>query len=253
VEPLTLVGLAGAAFAAGAVNAVAGGGSLISFPAIVAAGYETRASNITNSVALWPGYAGGSWGYRAELRLQRRRVAMLSIPSVAGALAGAILLVSTPESAFDLIVPFLILFACVVMAFQEQLASFAAHRKLTSTSDHHIPATLHGATFLLATYGGYFGGGMGILMLAGLGIFIPDDIQHSNALKGLLSAVINGVAVIYFVIFGSVIWPVAIVMAVAALAGGYSGVYVARRLGRKWLRIAVIVYGVGAAIFLFVR
>ncbi len=248
-----LPALAGAAFVAGAVNAVAGGGSLISFPAIVAAGYDTRRSNITNSVALWPGYAGGSWGYRAELRLQRRRVAMLSAPSVAGALAGAILLVSTPASAFDAVVPFLILFACVVMVFQDRLGGFAARHQLTSTGDDHIPASLHAITFVLATYGGYFGGGLGILMLAALGIFIPDDIQHSNALKGLLSAVINGAAVIYFVVFGNVLWSVAVVMALGALLGGYSGVYVARRLGRRWLRVAVVVYGVGAAVFLFLR
>lgn len=253
MEALVLPALAGAAFVAGAVNAVAGGGSLISFPAIVAAGYDTRRSNITNSVALWPGYAGGSWGYRAELRLQRRRVAMLSVPSIAGALAGAILLVSTPASAFDAVVPFLILFACVVMVFQERLAAFAAHHQLTSTSDSHIPVSLHAITFLLATYGGYFGGGLGILMLAALGIFIPDDIQHSNALKGLLSAVINGAAVLYFLAFGNVIWTVALVMAVGALLGGYAGVYVARRLGRQWLRAAVVVYGVAAAVFLFVR
>lgn len=178
---------------------------------------------------------------------------MLSIPSIAGALAGAVLLVSTPASAFDRVVPFLILFACVVMVFQDRLGLFAAHHRLTSTSDSHIPVSLHAITFVLATYGGYFGGGLGILMLAALGIFIPDDIQHSNALKGLLSAVINGAAVIYFVVFGSVIWSVAIVMAVGALLGGYAGVYVARRLGRRWLRVAVVVYGVGAAIFLFLR
>jgi uncharacterized membrane protein YfcA len=235
------------------VNAVAGGGSLISFPAIVAAGYDTRASNITNSVALWPGYAGGSWGYRAELSRQRRRVAMLSIPAVAGALAGAVLLVSTPASAFDMVVPFLIVFACVVMAFQERLAGFAARHRMASTSDTHIPLALHLATFVLAVYGGYFGGGMGILMLAGLGIFIPDDIQHSNALKGIMSAVINGMAVLYFIVFGHVLWAVALVMAVAALAGGYSGAFVARRLGRRWLRVVVIVYGLGAALFIALR
>ncbi|MBN9493996.1 sulfite exporter TauE/SafE family protein [bacterium] len=245
--------MAGAAFVAGAVNAVAGGGSLISFPAIVAAGYDARRSSITNSVALWPGYAGGSWGYRHELRLQKRRAVLLSLPSIGGAIAGAVLLVSTPASAFDAVVPFLILFACGVMVFQERLAAFAANHHLTSTSDANIPAPLHMVTFALATYGGYFGGGLGIMMLAALGIFIPVDIQHSNALKGLLSAVINGAAVVYFVLFGNVIWSVAAVMAAGALFGGWVGVYVARRLGRTWLKIAVVVYGVGAAVFLFIR
>lgn len=251
MDALTLAGLAGAAFVAGAVNAVAGGGSLISFPALVAGGIDARVASMTNSVALWPGYVGGSWGYRPELRRQRRRVIALTAPSVLGAIAGSLLLVYTPESAFSRIVPFLILFACGVMAIQEQLAAMAAHRNLASQNDAHIPAALHAVTFFLAIYGGYFGGGMGILLLAGLGIFIPDDIQHSNALKGLLSALINGVAVIYFIIFGTIVWSAAAVMAITAIVGGYAGVGVARRLGRRWLRAAVIAYGIVAAVILF--
>src|SRR5262245_39101233 len=118
VDALQLVGLAGAAFAAGAINAVAGGGSLVSFPALVSAGYSTKTANVTNSVALWPGYVGGSYGYRAELQTQRARIAALAAPSVIGALVGSAILLATPDSAFDRIVPFLILFAAALMAFQ---------------------------------------------------------------------------------------------------------------------------------------
>jgi uncharacterized membrane protein YfcA len=253
VDILELVLLALAAFVAGAINAVAGGGSLISFPALVAAGYPAKTANVTNSVALWPGYLSGSWGYRGELRLQRSRIVALTIPSVLGALAGSVILLSTPQSAFDVIVPFLILFACIVMAFQERLARFADHRGLASRGYDHIPASLHVSIFALAVYGAYFGAGLGILTLAFLGIFLPDDIQRSNALKGLLSALINFVAVVYFAAFGPVEWAPAAAMAVGALAGGYLGVGVARRLGRERLRFAVIGYGLLVAAVLFVQ
>jgi uncharacterized membrane protein YfcA len=248
-----IAGLLAAAFVAGAINAVAGGGSLVSFPALVAAGYVTKTANVTNSVALWPGYASGSFGYRDELGRQRRRVVALLAPSVCGALAGSVILLSTPQAAFDAIVPFLILFACVLMAVQDRLAAFAAHHHMSARHDEHVPLLLHLAVFVLATYGAYFGAGLGILTLAFLGILLPDDIQHSNALKGMLSLVINAIAVVYFAFFGPVRWGPAAVMAIGALAGGYLGVGVARRLGRRWLRVAVIAYGTFVAAVLLIR
>jgi len=251
IAELPLLGVA--AFVAGAINAVAGGGSLVSFPALVAAGYAAKTANVTNSVALWPGYVSGSWGYRRELRLQRRRILALAPASVAGALAGSVVLLSTPESTFDAIVPFLIYFAAVVMAFQSPLSRLANHRGLTSQSYDHIPVALHIAMFVLAVYGAYFGAGLGILTLAFLGILLPDDIQHSNALKGLLSALINLVAVLYFVALGPVRWAPAGAMAVGALAGAYLGVGVARRLGQERLRLAVIGYAVLVATVLLMQ
>jgi uncharacterized protein len=253
MDLLTGVTLVLAAFAAGAINAVAGGGSLVSFPALIAAGYATKTANVTNTVALWPGYIGGSYGYRGELRRQRRRILALSAPAILGGLLGSAILLYTPDSAFDALVPFLILFACAVMAFQDQLSAFAQNHRLQSQHEDHIPVPLYVATFVLSLYGGYFGAGLGILLFAGLAILLPDDIQHSNALKGLLSALINAVALLYFVAFGPVRWLPAIVMAVGALAGGYLGVGVARKLGKRWLRIAVISYGVIVAVVLFVR
>lgn len=253
MDVLTGAGLAVAAVAAGAINAVAGGGSLVSFPALLAAGYPSKAANVTNTVALWPGYVSGSYGYRNELGRQRARIARLAVPSVLGALAGSVILLSTPASIFDALVPYLILFACVVMAAQEPLARYAAVHKFASRGGAHIPFPLYAATFLLSVYGAYFGAGVGILTLAVLSILLPDDIQHSNALKGLLSALINAVAVIYFVLFGPVRWAPMAIMAVGAIAGGYLGVGVARRLGKRWLKWTVIAYGLVVVVVLLVR
>ncbi|OAI43987.1 hypothetical protein AYO38_10205 [bacterium SCGC AG-212-C10] len=253
MDPLTVVGLAAAAFAAGAINAVAGGGSLVSFPALVAADYGSKVSNVTNSVALLPGYLAGSVAYRGELTVQRARIKALLIPAVAGAIAGSAILLSTPQSAFDVIVPFLILFACALMAMQERLARFAVNHRLSAVEGERVPLPLHAAVFALSIYGAYFGAGLGILTLAFLAILLPDDLQRSNALKNVLSLVINFIAVMYFSAFGPVAWLPAAIMAVGAVAGGYLGVGVARRLGRKWLRISVISYGLVVASVLLYR
>ena len=241
------------AFVAGAINAVAGGGSLISFPALIATGLPSKTANVTNTVALWPGYVGGSYGYRSELGRQRRRLITLALPSILGGLAGSVILLSTPQSAFDIIVPFLIVFACALMAFQDRLAAFAQTHRFASQGEDHVPAGLLAATFVLAIYGAYFGAGLGIVILAFLSILLPDDIQHSNALKGMLSLIINATAVVWFGLFGPVEWAPAAVMAIGAIAGGYLGVGVARRLGRRWLRIVVIAYGLAAAAVLFAK
>lgn len=249
---LEALGLAGAAFVAGAVNAVAGGGSLIGFPALVAAGYPARTANVTNTVALWPGYLGGSFGYRELLIPQRRTIVQLSASSVLGAIAGAAVLLSTPESAFEAIVPFLILFAALLLAVQTRMATFVAGRR-GARSTSGIPIELHTAVFVLAVYGAYFGAGLGILTLAVLGVVLPDELQRSNALKGVLSLLINAAAVVYFAAFGPVEWGPALLMAAAALAGGYAGARLARRLRPQLLRTAVIAFSVVVAIVLFLR
>jgi len=239
-----------AAFAAGAINAVAGGGSLVSFPALLAAGYPAKPANVTNTVALWPGYLGGSLAYRPELRRQRRRVLLLLAPSILGALAGSAILLATPGDTFRAVVPFLILFAAALLVFQDRLASLAQAHHLASRADGHVPLALHAAIFVLAVYGAYFGAGLGIMTIAVLAVLLPDDIQHSNALKGMLSLLINAVAVVYFAAFGPVRWAPAVVMAGGALAGGYLGAGLARRLGPLWLRRAIVAYAVVVAVVL---
>lgn len=250
---LEAIGLLAAALAAGSVNAVAGGGSLISFPSLVAAGYAAKTANVTNTVALWPGYFGGSLAYRNELRRQRRRLVLLLAPSVLGALVGSAVLLATPGGAFEAVVPFLILFATGLMASQERLAAFAADHHLNSRGPEDLPWVLNIAMFALAVYGAYFGAGLGILIMASLTILMPDDIQHSNALKGVLSMVINAVAVLYFALFGPVQWGAAALMAGGALAGGYLGAGIARRLGSIWLRRAIIALGLAVSAVLFGR
>lgn len=252
MDALEVVGLAAAGFAAGGINAVAGGGSLISFPALVAAGYDAKAANVTNTVAVWPGTLGGSVAYRDELRRQPRRIIALLVPAIAGALAGSALLLATSSDTFDAIVPFLILTGVAIMIFQEPLGAFLSRRNVGSTGGDHVPMLLHALVFTTAIYGGYFGAGFGIITLALLAILLPDDLHHSNALKGILALIVNGVAVVYFAAFGPVKWGAAAVMAAGSIGGGYFGVGVMRRFSPAWLRRAVVVYGTVAAIVMLV-
>jgi uncharacterized membrane protein YfcA len=250
---LEAVGLLAVAFTAGAINAVAGGGSLISFPALIAAGYPSKTANITNTVALWPGYVGGSLGYREELRGQASRLVQLAIPNVAGAVVGSAILLLTPESAFDVVVPFLIVFACVLIAVQDRISAYTEHHRAAFEASGRMPMPVHASMFLLGMYGAYFGAALGIMTLAVFMVLLADNIQRLNALKGMSSLIINAVAVLIFAFSGLVEWAPAAVMAVGAVAGGYLGVGVARRLGREPLRIAVVAYGIIVATVLFVQ
>ena len=247
--------LAGAAFVAGAVNAVAGGGSLLSFPALLAVGYPALTANVTNTVALTPGYFGGTLGYREELVGQRARAVALGITSTVGALLGSFLLVVSSPELFDRIVPFLILLACGLLAVQAPLRRTVQRR--TEGADRPPGwaqlGPLHAAQFLAAVYGAYFGAGLGIMMLAILGIFVADTLQRLNALKGLLSLLINVLGAVYFAIFANVVWVAVAVMAVASLLGGRVGVALARRLDDRLLRWLVVAFGVAVAVRLLLR
>jgi uncharacterized membrane protein YfcA len=249
LDPGTLVLLAAAALLAGAVNAVAGGGSLISFPALLLAGYPPLAANATNIVAVLPGYLGGSVAYRAELRGQGARAGALGATGAVGALAGAALLLVAPASAFEVAAPFLILAACAALAAQpwieRAVRAGAGHRR----ESHRSPA-LHLLVFAAAVYGGYFGAALGIVLLAVLAAFLDDDLQRVNALKGLLSLVIGFVSAVYLLAAGPVVLLAAAVMAAGSLIGGQAGVSVARRMPAAALRWTVVVYGVGVAVAL---
>lgn len=242
--------LAVAGLAAGAVNVVAGGGSLISFPALLAAGLPPVSANVTNGVAILPGYVGASIGYRPELAGQRPRAIALGLTTGLGGLAGAGLLLTTSEDVFEAIVPFLILGACGLLAAQPALS----RRLAPPSADHeaHRSPWLHLGTFGAAVYGGYFGAGLGIILLAVLALTVDDDLQRLNALKGVLSFVIGLTSVAVFVAFGPVVWEAAAIMAAMAFAGARAGVVVARRLSAPVLRGFVICFGVAVAIWLLV-
>lgn len=243
--------LVAAGFAAGAVNAVAGGGSLISFPALIGAGYAPVVANVTNAVAVLPGYLGGSLAYRRELEGQRRRIVALSITSGVGAVLGAWVLIVSPARVFEAIVPFLILGSCALLAAQPLLARVI--EPADRGAEEHRSLRLHAGVFAGSVYGGYFGAGVGILLLAVLGLTLHDSLQRLNALKGLLSLVIGLAAAAYFAVFGHVAWDAAAVMAGASLIGGQAGVAVARRLQPGPLRAVIVVFGVGVAIWLLVK
>ncbi len=237
----------GVAFVAGVMNSVAGGGSFLSFPALIAAGVPAIHANATNSAALWVGNIGSARGYAPEVREQRRLLAPVLAVSVIGALAGAILLIRTPALLFERMIPWLLLFATIVFAVSPFL-----RRRRAAAAVRHAPWQL-AAQLLVAVYGGYFGAGMGILMLAILSFTGFPTFNAANAVKNVLSVAINGVALVPFIVAGIIDWRYAIPMAVTALAGGYAGAHLFRRLPPIYGRCTVIVIGVAMTIVFFRR
>src|SRR5688572_948661 len=242
-----------AAFVAGAINSVAGGGTLVSFPALVWVGLASTIANATSTVAIWPGSLGAMWGYRKDLGGLPPSTYALIVPSLVGGILGAVLLVMTPTAVFDRLIPLLILFATVLFMLQEPV-----QRMIKTTGKAHSGSTawLIGAMFfqlLVSVYGGYFGAGIGILMLAAFGIMGFTDIHQMNGLKNFLALCINGVAAVYFIWNGMVSWPHALVMALGAIVGGVFGAGVARRIGPNGVRRIVIVAGFTMAISLLFR
>ena len=249
-----------AAFIGGAVNSVSGGGTLITFPALVWTGMNPVIANATNTVSLWPGSLASLIGFRREFSSVSRRSLTLAAPSLLGGIVGAYLLINTPTQWFAAAVPYLILGATILFAAQEVITRAA----LRSSLDEIIDAaggnpvdrggwgTAFFFQFLVSIYGGYFGAGIGILMLAEFGLLGFTDIHNMIALRNYLALCINGVAAIYFVVRGAVSWPEAILMTVAQVGGGYGGALVARRLSRKTVRWIVVGIGLSMAASLFV-
>jgi uncharacterized membrane protein YfcA len=244
----------GAAVAAGAVNAVAGGGTLITFPTLTALGVPAVSANITNTVALCPGYLGGALAQRAELKGQQARARKLLLAAAVGGLLGSILLVLTSESVFEALVPWLILGATALLALQDRLRVWlriGVRRREGGAV--HDPVWLPLPIFACAIYGGYFGAGLGIMLLAVLGLCLHERLNRLNALKQVLSLVINVVAALFFVLSGKVYWGFALVMAAGALVGGHLGGSVAHRLDPKALRAVVVVLGTIVGVVYLVR
>ena len=278
---LDYLAAAGAAGAAGVINALAGGGTLVSFPTLVGIGVPPVDANVTNTVALVPGYLGGSWAQREDLLPQLERGRVLAVVSAAGGLAGSVLLVTIPGHAFRSAVPYLILLSCVLLLAQDKVRTFL-NRSVTGSSASSplgvdagagagavapgvpaptrpegrpgLRAALLISVFAGAVYGGFFGAGLGIMLLAILGVFGSDgdSLTASNALKQALSFVINVVAAVFFAFSGHVRWELVPVMAAASVAGGVIGGRFVSAVNAEWLRRLVVVTGVAVAIAFWV-
>jgi uncharacterized membrane protein YfcA len=250
-----------AAAVGGAINAVAGGGTLITFPAVVGLGVPPLAANATSTVALWPGSLAGMWGFRGELTGTREWLVWFTVPSILGGVTGALLLLYTPAGRFEAIVPFLVLGATLLFLLQRTITRALARHALGAgdkTGEHAAEADVMPrpsvwlliAQFGVAVYGGYFGAGIGILMLAAFGLMGLTNIHKMNGLKNWGATCINGCAALMFVVSGIVQWPVAIAMAAGSLAGGHMGARLAIRVGQIWVRRMVVAVGFGAFVWL---
>jgi uncharacterized membrane protein YfcA len=246
-----LVGLA--AIAGGFVNAIAGGGTLITFPMLTAVGVAPVIANVTNTVALCPGYVGGTLAQRSDLAGQGRRMWMLLPTGVLGGITGGVLLLYTSDATFRRIIPYLILTAVILLAFQDRMRNWIVSRMSDAGHDHLNEAWSMALIFPAAIYGGYFGAGLGVMMLAVLGLVLDDSLTRLNALKQSLSFVINIAAAVFFLFSGKVLWTAAAVMAVGALAGGLLGGRVASRIKPVILRWIVISIGLLVAGVYFIR
>jgi uncharacterized membrane protein YfcA len=242
-----------ASFLAGMVNSVAGGGTLLSFPTLIFLGIGPITANATNTVGLWPGSFAGVVGFRRDMRGTRRWVLLLIWPSIAGGIVGAFLLLHTPPDVFSAIVPILVLSATMLLAAQDTLTRWLGTPAAAAHDRPRWAMAAVGAQFAVATYGGFFGAGIGILMLAALGLLGLTDIHTMNGLKNLFAICINGVAAVYFVASGAVLWSVVVVMAIASILGGLGGAGIAHRMGRTFVRRVVIGVGIVSTVALTVR
>ena len=245
---ITLAGVA-----AGTINTVVGSGTLITFPTLLAFGVPPVTANVSNTVGLVPGTLSGTIGYRRELEGQRSRLLRLGPASLTGGVAGALLLLVLPEAAFSAIVPVLIVLGCLLVIVQPRMSAWVARR-------HDARGGLpdHGAwwvwplVFLTGVYGGYFGAAQGVLLMAILGIGVPDSLQRSNATKNVLALLVNGVAAVLFILVAHIDWTVAGLIALGSVVGGQIGATWGRRLPAAGLRAVIVVVGVVAVVSLLV-
>ena len=249
-----LIGLFFAGVLGGAINSVAGGGTLISFPALIAFGVPSIIANATNTAAVCPGSISSAFAYRRDMPEKGGLLWTLLLPSIAGGLIGAIVLAITPESLFARIVPFLILFATLLFGTRD---FFARLVKVENIGGDQVSGLWRVwgfcFQFFVAAYGGYFGAGIGILMLASLSLMGLHDIHRMNAIKTVLASIINGTALVYFILHRLVSWPLAILMASGCIIGGYLGAHFAKGVDQKVLRNFIVATGLLVSLWLFVR
>lgn len=241
------------AFAAGAVNALAGGGTLITFPLLTALGLPAVTANITSTVSLFPGYFGATYAQRADLKGQGKRLKLLLPAAAAGGLIGGLLLAYSGEKTFRQIVPFLILFASLLLALGEPLKKWvtAHHRNGYRASIFPVVAAV--AIGVAAIYGGYFGAGLSVIVLAFLGLLFNDSLTRLNALKQAIALSTNTAAAVYFLFSGKVIWSLAAVMAASALLGGVAGGKLAGKISPVLLRWIIVSIGLIVSVIFFIQ
>lgn len=242
-----------AALAAGFINAMAGGGTLLSFPVLLAVGISPIVANVTNTVALLPGAIGGMWAQRQEFKSQYRRLIKLLPVAIIGGVAGGLLILHTSEVAFKNLIPYLILMATLLLAAQVQVKKWVMRRMGHAQTKHHNPAGMMGLVFMASIYGGYFGAGLGVILMAILGLVIDESMTRLNFLKQALSFAINLAAAIYFAFSGKVDWWVAFIMIFGSLLGGWIGGKLAEKTKPGMLRWIVVAAGLIAAIAFFAK
>jgi hypothetical protein len=240
--------LAGAGFAAGAANAVVGGGTFFSFPALLGIGLPPVAANATSTLALWPGSLTASAAYFRELRQARDGLPLRLAVAAAGGVTGALLLLASGNALFFSLVPWLLALATALFAFHTSIQDLVSRIARGHPSGVVVPL---GLEFVFAIYGGYFGAGLGVLLMAGLALAGFRDAQIANAQKNFLAAGINGVAALLFIVAGAIHWLAAVFVMGGAVAGGFAGAHAARRIPENWLRATVIAAGIGLSIYYF--
>jgi uncharacterized membrane protein YfcA len=241
-----ILAILAAAIAAGAINAVVGSGSLITFPTLLAFGFAPVVANVSNNIGLVPGNVSSVFGYREELSGQRGRLIRLGTASCAGSLAGASALLALPAGVFQVVVPALIILACVLVVVQPRLSAWVATRG-KERAEHGGPLLFAGV-FLAGVYGGYFGAAQGVLLIGLLGVVLTEPLQRINAAKNVLVTIVNATAAAVFVIFAHVAWMAVLLVAAGSTSGGLVGARVGRRLPPLVLRVIIVVIGVIAAV-----
>ncbi len=246
MTPLGALAVAAAGFVAGAMNTVVGAGSLLSFPTLLAVGFDPITANVSNTVGLVGGTVSGAAAQREELSGQRARALRLAGPAAAGGLTGAGLLLVLPEGVFDAVVPALLALGCLLVLLQPRIRALLARRATGRGRDR--TAALAAGVFLTGVYGGYFGAAQGVILIGLLGVLVTDTLQRLNGLKNVLAAVVNGIAAIAFVLVAPVHWPAALLIAGASVAGGQVGARLARRIPEGLFRVGIAVVGLAVAL-----
>jgi uncharacterized protein len=249
MTPLEAVAVAVAGVAAGAINAVVGSGTLITFSTLLAIGFDPLVANVSNNIGLVPGSASAAIGFRDQLEGQGGRVRRLAVASASGGLIGAVLLLTLPSSVFDAVVPILIVLACGLVLIQPRVNAWLTFRR--PDRPHHGGPWLLAGVFATGIYGGYFGAGQGIVLIAALGILLTEPLVRVNAIKNVLAGIVNLLASVVFVFGADVAWDVVALLAVGSIVGGHFGARVGRRLPPNVIRALIVVIGLTAAIKLW--